>query len=268
MNARTLFPTRIPSASPLAAVGSAIGSPLGVDPCTWGPAISSTIRVLDGVPPIQRGTAKLLCPGDEVVLVKAENTSTEIAETIDVVLTSEAKGETCFDAASFAWPHIVAHLCWGIGSQTFNAWVDVLQGTHFSVTAELLKVSVKYQFFIPPWAEAPRVELPQYKVSGGLGYGCSKRIQLTQIAAIAKPGEKAILCIPPFAEAFHVMPANGTVMDDLSLRVLPFGGALGVAVPGPKFGELIPIMGGAEFIEVTNNGQGPLLAFLVFILGL
>lgn len=267
MNARVLYPV---PASPVGSIGGAcspIGSPLGFDPANWGPATSSTIRVLDGVPPIQRGTAKVLCPGDEVVLVKAENTSVEIAETIDVVLTTEMKGDACFDPASFAWPHVVAHLCWGIGSQTFNAWVDVLQGTHFSVVAELLKVSVKYQLFVPPWAPMP-CDLPEFKVSGGLGYGCSKRIQLTQIAAIEKPGDKAVLCMPPFAEAFHVMPADGSAMTDLSMRILPFGGALGVPVPNPKFGELLPIMGGAEFVEVTNTGQGPLLAFLVFILGL
>jgi hypothetical protein len=143
--------------------------------------------------------------------------------------------------------------------------VDVQQGTHFSVVAAMLRIDVSYQLATPPWQPDCPPCLPTFKVSGGLGYGCSKRIQFTQVAMIENPGDKCLLAIPPFAEAFTVLIADD---GKASVRVVPFGGRLGVPVPDSKLVDLNGFMGGAETIEVTNTGTGPLFAFLVFVLGL
>lgn len=244
------------------------GAPLGPDPCDVPPPGPCIVRPLDWRKPIQRGSAFRLCkPGDEQTIVLAENLSVQCAESIDVTLTSEAQGEVTFDPASFAWPHLVAHICWGIGSQTFDAWVDVMTATHFSIVAELIRVSVAYEIQIPPWMNQCPPCLPEYLVGGGLGYGCNKRTQLTQVAMLQNPGDTVILCIPPFAEFVNLLPVNGA---DVSARIVGFGGQLGVDVPstgGER--ELARIYNGAQFVEVKNNQvTGSAFAFLVFELSL
>lgn len=253
---------------PVRGVASPNGSPFGaplIDPCNIVPD-PCTLRPLDWARDIQRGNRVLLCaPGEEKTLVSLDNGHVQCAETIDIVLTSEiCEDQPILDPTSFAWPHVIAHLCWGIGSEQFDAWIDVQTGTHFSIVAEMLRVSVEYQMVVPPWEKEPAI-CPSFRVKGGLGYGCSKRIQLTQLALAEKPGDSCVLAIPPFAEAFTVMIANG---GKASVRVLPFGGALGVSVDDPKVGDLLPLMGGAQSVQVTNTGDGPLAAFLVFVLGL
>lgn len=258
MNVRQLPPVRglAPGASPF-------GSPL-IDPCNIVPE-PCTLRPLDWARDVQRGNTLRLCPGEEKPLVSLDNGHVICAETIDIVLTSEIETpQPTIDPKSLAWPHITAHLCWGIGATTFNAWIDVQTGTHFSIVAEMLRVNVSYQVLTPPWQPEPGC-LPVFKVSGGLGYGCSKRIQFTQVAFIETPGDTCILAIPPFAEAVTTLIVNG---GKASVRVLPYGGALGVTIPENKLGDLNALMGSAQSVEVTNTGDGPLAAFLVFVLGL
>ena len=264
MNVRSL-PLRGQSLPGLVPNGSPFGAPL-IDPCNITPE-PCTLRPLDWARDIQRGNRVTLCqPGEEKSLISIDNGHVQCAETIDIVLTSEiCEQEGILDPDSFAWPHVVAHVCWGIGSETFNAWIDVQTGTHFSIVAEMLWVNASYQLCVPPWAKDSVGCLPTFKVKGGLGYGCSKRIQLTQLALAENPGDKCILAVPPFAEAFTVMIVNG---GKASVRVLPFGGALGVPIADQKLTDLNPLMGGAESIEFTNTGDVPLAAFLISVLGL
>lgn len=243
-----------------------------IDPCQIPVAPCVIVRPLEDREDIDLGNAKLLCAGQHDVIVFAQNPNATNAEPIDVVLTSRDDAPTTIDGFTtvgvspdaFIWPHVRALVEWGVGAQRFFAWVDVLTATHFSLSAEVIRVTAFYD--VVCCGDFGRCPPPAIIVGGALGYGCGKAPQFTELACIEKPGDRACVPVPPFARKFHVMPARGGKFD---ARVVPFGGALAVDVDDPAPNKDIPLFNGARQVEIVNrNEAGALQAFVVFDLSL
>ena len=184
-------------------------------------------------------------------------------------------------AAQFKYTAVRADLQWGIGDAQFKARCDVLMGTQLSITAENLRVQVRYLKATNPFSPALDPTFPTFRVNAAVGYNGvgrnSNPARFTELVQLQQEGSTVRVQIPQFAISYSAIPINDTLV---TTRQIGFGTSYGVnynlatAETNPLTNRqdntesALPIANGSRYVEVTRVGVGAGFCFLVFGLSL
>lgn len=237
--------------------------------------------------PNNRGAVVSVRPGQMGVAIADMRAQPNIGRGMDVVLGSQQDGllEEFVDEASFLDAYARATVKWSIGSASFLARCDWIEGTQLSLGAEQISVSADYFLrgyssaepnFVP---DASCCKAPSLLLSAGFAWGTTGRnsngARLTELVEVAPEG-KVRIPIPPFAISFTVALADPSTTA--TVDVVGYGTKFKnrVEITGPMTNvnqtdseNAFPIRGGARFLEVINpTSDSTLLAFVIFGLSL
>ena len=160
---------------------------------------------------------------------------------------------------SFAIVQLRAHLTWGLGLTTFDAYVDIDHGTQIALVAQ--NVELNAEMIVKTCGDRPEC-LPEFSISAGLGLGCTGRAHLTEHVILCGSDDCELVPVPPFARDVQVVTTDG---EPVTLEFIPYGSCLSVGCGQVKCGDTLRVPGGMRMVRVTNaSNRAPLVASLVF----
>lgn len=240
-----------------------------------------------------RGNAKVIAPpldadfdakgfaaGNLNGLISPEAHCVQWGELISVVFgvqrdKTHQQGETIL-----VFPLLRGQVDFGIGTTSFTARFDILNGTVISVPAESFNsIAVHYDVQQRPII-VPDLGLPSFMISAGVAYNGvghnSNPARYTELVYMANAGvdQVKILEIPPFAISMTVIPINdGAVNLSIYGESPSFPTLYSPTFPITNVGQYnvenaVPLPNGARFVKVAPAVNIETLCYVIFGLAL
>lgn len=244
--------------------------------CRLAPCVCRT-RPLEKSPSylINHGNEHLVCAGKPPVVIADMKAKCAIGEMIAVAFqTSYRQSPPCTPRENEAASLIRAHLEWGLGCASFDAWLDVRHGTVVFVPAETIVVSARMVLQAPVGIEKPVCPRP-VTVAAGFAYGSGAIRDAARLTcpvfianSIDDPDGVQRVRVPPFASDFTLLP-TGT--GTLFARAITDGNGpyTEYTVTGPLTGPVVfPLANGVRSLEIVRQGVDAVSGSVVFRLDL